>query len=47
MDVGCYSINAVDQTERVVDTGVHFHAKVPLISFLGLVHLEPSNESIA
>ena len=38
VDVGCCSIDAVDQAERVIDADVHLHAKVILFSFSGLVH---------
>jgi len=39
VNVGCCSIDAVDQPKRVVHANVHLHAKVILIALLGLVHL--------
>jgi len=39
MNVGSGGINAMNQAQSVVDTNVHLHAEVPLIAFLGLMHL--------
>jgi hypothetical protein len=37
--VGRSGVDAVDQAQHIIDTNVHFHAEVPLIALLGLVHL--------
>ena len=39
MGVGRSGVDAVDQAQHIIDTNVHFHAEVPLIALLGLVHL--------
>jgi len=39
VNIGSGGINAMNQTERVVDTNVHFHAEVPFVALSGLVHL--------
>jgi hypothetical protein len=38
--------DVMDQAERVIDTNVHLHAKVPLIAFSDLVHFGRSDDSV-
>lgn len=39
VDVGGRRVDAVDQSERVINADVHLHAEIPLIALPGLVHL--------
>ena len=39
VDIGCCAYDGVHQTRLCVDTNVRLHAEVPLVAFLGLVHL--------
>jgi hypothetical protein len=40
-------IIAMNQAQRAVDTNVHFHADVPLVTFFGLVHFRRLDDSVA
>ena len=46
VDVGGRSVDAVNQPECVVDTDVHLHAEVPLVTLPGLVHFWRSADAV-
>ncbi len=45
MGIGCGSRHAVHQARVCIHTGMRFHAVVPLVSLLGLVHLRVTGTS--